>query len=62
MLNKSFSELSELQSLVESFFFLLRIAQMHDIDLNKSLKNKLIINAKKYPIEKSKGSNKKYNE
>lgn len=44
------------------FFFLLRICQMNNIDLDDSFKKKLIKNAEKYPIEKSKGSNKKYNE
>lgn len=44
------------------FFFLLRICQMNKIDLEASFKKKLIKNAEKYPIDKSKGSNKKYNE
>ena len=44
------------------FFFLLRICQMYNIDLKGSFKKKLIKNAEKYPIDKSKGSNKKYNE
>ena len=44
------------------FFFLLRICQMNDIDLEQSFKKKLAKNADKYPIDKSKGSNKKYNE
>lgn len=44
------------------FFFLLRICQMNDIDLEQGFKKKLAKNAEKYPIEKAKGSNKKYNE
>lgn len=44
------------------FFFLLRLCQMNSIDLEDSFKNKLLKNAEKYPIDKSKGSNKKYNE
>ncbi len=42
--------------------FLLRMAQMNDIDLTKALERKLEKNNKKYPVEKSKGSSKKYNE
>ena len=40
----------------------IRLAQMYDIDLSKEVQDKLIEAGKKYPIEKSKGSNKKYNE
>lgn len=43
-------------------FFILRLCQMNNIDLEQSFKNKLAKNAEKYPVEKSKGSNKKYNE
>ncbi len=48
--------------LADILYFLLRIAQINNIDLTKSLIKKLEKNEKKYPIEKSKGSNKKYNE
>ena len=44
------------------FFFLLRFAQMYDIDLEDALKRKIEKNNKKYSIEKFKGSNKKYSE
>jgi NTP pyrophosphatase (non-canonical NTP hydrolase) len=44
------------------FFFILRLAQMNKIDLSQVLQKKLELNALKYPIEKAKGSNKKYNE
>lgn len=44
------------------FFFLLRFAQMNAIDLEEVLKRKLEKNAEKYPVDKAKGSNKKYNE
>ncbi len=40
----------------------IRLAQMYNIDLSKEVKDKLIEAGKKYPIEKFKGSNKKYNE
>lgn len=48
--------------MADVLYFLLRIAQMNNIDLSESLESKLEKNNKKYPIEKSKGSNKKYNE
>jgi NTP pyrophosphatase (non-canonical NTP hydrolase) len=44
------------------FFFLLRFAQMNNIDLSEVLKRKIEKNNKKYSIEKFKGSNKKYSE
>jgi NTP pyrophosphatase (non-canonical NTP hydrolase) len=46
----------------DTLFMLLRFAQMYDIDLSKVLKRKVAVNNKKYPVRKSKGSNKKYNE
>ena len=48
--------------LADVFYFILRIAQKYKIDLSQSLKEKIRSNEKKYPINKFKGSNKKYNE
>jgi NTP pyrophosphatase (non-canonical NTP hydrolase) len=48
--------------LSDTFYFILRFAQMNKIDLSTELRKKLSINNTHYPIEKSKGSNKKYNE
>ena len=50
------------EELSDTFYFILRFAQMNKIDLSTELIRKLGINNKHYPIEKSKGSNKKYNE
>ena len=44
----------------DTLFMLLRFAQMYDIDLTKALKRKIVTNNRKYPVHKSKGSNKKY--
>ena len=44
------------------FYFLLRFAQMYNIDLSSELEQKLEQNKIKYPVDKSKGSNKKYDE
>lgn len=48
--------------LADTFFFLLRFAQMNDIDLVEALNRKLKKNNEKYPVEKVAGKNLKYNE
>ena len=48
--------------LSDVFFFLLRFAQMNNINLSEILKMKMEKNNLKYPVEKAKGSNSKYNE
>jgi NTP pyrophosphatase (non-canonical NTP hydrolase) len=53
-------EISE--ELVDVLFFILRFSEKYDIDLSDELKKKIEKNVQKYPIEKAKGSNKKYSE
>jgi hypothetical protein len=48
--------------LADVLFFVLRFAQMNDIDLKEALEHKMAKNAVKYPVDKVKGNNKKYNE
>lgn len=48
--------------LSDVLYFILRFAQMNDIDLTTSLKSKINKNNIKYSVEKSKGNNLKYNE
>ena len=48
--------------LADILTFLVRFAQKYDIDLSTEFNRKIQQSAKKYPIEKAKGSNKKYNE
>lgn len=48
--------------LADVLFFVLRFAQMNDIDLKEALDHKMAKNAVKYPVDKVKGNNKKYNE
>lgn len=48
--------------IADIFIFLTYIMKEFDINLIESVKNKIEINNQKYPVEKSKGSNKKYNE
>lgn len=50
------------QELADVFFFVLRFAQMNNIDLSDTLKRKMELNAEKYPVEKVRGRNEKYNE
>lgn len=53
-------EISE--ELSDTLYFILRFAQKYNIDLTTELNKKMKKNGEKYPIEKSKGSNKKYTE
>lgn len=46
----------------DTLFLLLRFAQMNGIDLYSELVRKIGINAGKYPVETSRGSNLKYDE
>ena len=48
--------------LADVFYFVLRFAQMNEIDLYAALNDKISKNSKKYPLEKSKGRNSKYDE
>ena len=48
--------------LADVFYFVLRFAQMNDIDLYDALVSKIEKNNMKYPISLSKDSNKKYSE
>ncbi|MBI4177148.1 MAG: nucleotide pyrophosphohydrolase [Candidatus Aenigmarchaeota archaeon] len=57
---KNRKEISE--ELSDILYFVLRLAQKYSIDLSEELKAKIEKNGKKYPIEKSKGLNKKYTE
>lgn len=46
--------------LADVLFFLLRFSQRFDIDLSQALVRKIAKSEKKYPVDKAKGSNKKY--
>jgi NTP pyrophosphatase (non-canonical NTP hydrolase) len=48
--------------MADIFYFLIRIAQKYDLDLSESLDKKMEKNNNKYPVDKVKGSHKKYNE
>ena len=46
--------------LADTFVYLLRIAEVLNIDLIQAANEKIVLNAQKYPVEKAKGSNAKY--
>lgn len=48
--------------LADVFFFILRFSKKYNVDISKALVKKIEKNGVKYPINKCKGSNKKYNE
>ena len=48
--------------LADTFVYLLRIAEVLNIDLIDAANQKIDLNALKYPVEKAKGSNAKYKE
>lgn len=47
--------------LADIFIFLSYLCHDLDVDIEHAVRNKLQINEMKYPVEKFKGSNKKYN-
>jgi NTP pyrophosphatase (non-canonical NTP hydrolase) len=48
--------------LADVLYFTFRLAQRYNIDISQSLGEKIKDNAKRYPVEKARGSNKKYTE
>ncbi|MCL4383260.1 MAG: nucleotide pyrophosphohydrolase [Candidatus Marsarchaeota archaeon] len=50
------------EELSDIFYMALRFAQKFDFDISNELEEKMKKNMAKYPIEKARGSNKKYNE
>jgi NTP pyrophosphatase (non-canonical NTP hydrolase) len=50
------------EEVADAYYWILLIAHDNGIDLNKALRKKMKQNAKKYPVEKIKGTWKKYSE
>jgi len=50
------------EEMADTLYFLVRLAQKYDIDLVTEFNKKMVKNEKRYPVEKAKGSNKKYTE
>lgn len=57
------SSLNEIkEELADVLIYSLMMADNLNLDVEDIIKNKLDLNERKYPVEKSRGSNKKYNE
>jgi NTP pyrophosphatase (non-canonical NTP hydrolase) len=50
------------EEVADVFLYLLRLADRLGVDLLEAAKHKIIINEQKYPVDKVKGSSKKYTE
>ena len=50
------------EELADVLFFSLRFAQMNNLDIVEILEDKISKNGKKYPVDKAKGLNLKYDE
>ena len=50
------------EEMADVLYFLVRLAQKYDIDLTDALEKNMKKNYRRYPIEKARGSNKKYDE
>ncbi|SHE46133.1 nucleotide pyrophosphohydrolase [Pedobacter caeni] len=48
--------------LADVFAYAILLAEKYDLDINEIVKNKVAKNAGKYPVDKAKGTSKKYNE
>jgi NTP pyrophosphatase (non-canonical NTP hydrolase) len=48
--------------MADVLFFLLRMADLNAVNLSHALKNKMVKNAEKYPVERFRGIAKKYSE
>jgi len=50
------------KEMADILYFLMRLSQKYDVDLTTALTKKMKENEERYPLEKAKGSNKKYTE
>jgi NTP pyrophosphatase (non-canonical NTP hydrolase) len=50
------------EELADVFYFVLRFAQKFNFDLSEEFHKKMRKNSERYPVHKSKGTNKKYSE
>jgi NTP pyrophosphatase (non-canonical NTP hydrolase) len=57
--NEVWSEVKD--EVADVFVYLLRLSDLLNIDLQEAIDTKMEKNAKKYPVEKSRGTSKKYN-
>jgi NTP pyrophosphatase (non-canonical NTP hydrolase) len=50
------------EELADVYYYLLLLAHETDVDIKESFEKKMEINEKRYPVNKSKGSSRKYTE
>ena len=50
------------EELADVLLYLVRLADTLDVDLIAAARDKLVVNAQKYPVDKARGNNRKYNE
>ncbi len=50
------------QELADVLLYLVRLADRLGVDLEQAAQAKIVLNAEKYPVEKSRGSSRKYDE
>lgn len=62
MFNDLVARTSIEDELADALFFILRFSQLHKIDLSKALSQKIAKSALKYPVDKARGSNRKYDQ
>ncbi len=65
--DQTLTALSEKKELIEDelmdvLFFVLRFAQLYNVDIDEAFQRKMALNDTKYPASIVKGKNKKYNE
>lgn len=48
--------------LADVFFFVVRMCEKYGLDLDEAFARKMEKNARKYPVDKSRGSNRKYDQ
>jgi dCTP diphosphatase len=50
------------EEIADVFLYLIRLADKPDVDLLEAAASKIEVNAQKYPVEKAKGTSRKYSE
>jgi len=50
------------EELADVFAFAFLLAEKYELDVKQIITDKMMLNAEKYPVEKAKGTAKKYNE
>ena len=62
MLNNTNKREEISEEMADTLYFIVRMSQKYNIDLSSAFERKMRKNRKNYPIDKARGSNKKYSE